>query len=736
MIEKGNYDFFDYDAHKGQFVEAFARVYGEEHRNEISRRLDTVQYIPYIEPTVVYEYYNQLINMHSDELIHEFKKLMGLKRVPREMAEIIWSEEKLDSPLVFSIVFGTNLDDMSQFASMKDDLDDARDIREKAYKLFGLDGEDKFERLKDIVRVLNRAMTIVGNRYPCDVVKDIRRYQENKVTALQMFLTKLNKSGFPFTQKDMDILAKPDIDFVDITGLDCNMILFNRNVGNPGLAYWFTSENQSKCVNGASPEEIEEILKGRLQYWALNLDEGANAFKYVSAEEIMGKAKPRDVMDFIRRMEREVNELASTYQEEFNFTCELADGIEQYRKAYADGLYSGCKFVKNINRDYQDNVHDPFKSQWVTYMDNVQDAFGNPVNYIFFNESGNMTPKGLLGNLIHELGHVIRRSDPMYDEENGLDIERIGIHTTAKQLNDGKVGDYVIWDDQIMQLEENINERIRREVEKEFEELYGIVMQDSDIPYLEQKEMACLYDYWDFITEDFYNHFKDAILEHPLNLDFDMYYQYQNPPVSNKEAYTNLIKEKIRRFLTPNAFSSTGCVDRMKVSQLGNMIAYFQTQILPILEDHDVNLEEFKNQTGDTWRTLSLDVKDDIEVVRENARKVFEAMLADEQALLDYRREINESDLRSGLMPAIIHNIKTARDNAKVRRGERKEERKIRRAERKLMPWERIVEPEETTLELDEETFQKLIESGQLVLNEDGSYELREIVEETTQEMN
>lgn len=720
MIENGNYDFFDYEKHKDKFVDSFAQVYGEEHRGEISRRLDTVQYIPYIEPNVVYEYYNQLLNIHSDEIIHEFKKLMGLRRVPREMADIIWSEEELDSPLVNSIVFGTNIEDMAQFTGMKKDLDKVLAVREKAYELFGLDGEDKFERLQDVVRKLNNAMTIVGNRYPCDVVKDIKRYQENKVTSLQMFLTKLSKHGFPFTDKDREILAKPDFDFVDATNLDCNLILFNRNIGKPGLSYYFTTQNQNLCINGSTPENIETILKGRLQYWALNLEEGSNAFKYVSQDEIMGDTKPRDIMDFIYRMERELNTLAETYYEdEFNFSCEWADLIENLRQAYADGIYSGCRFMKNINKEYQSIIHDPFKNEWVTYMHNKLDTFGRPINYIFFNESGNFTTNGLLGNLIHELGHVIRRSDAVYDEENGLDIERVGIHTTARQVVNGQVGGYTIWDDEIMQLEENINERISQEVMKVFMDKYGCVMQDSDIPYLEQQEMACLYNYWNFITEDFYNHFREAILEHPLNPDFDMYYKYQNPPTSNKEAFINYINEKIRRTLTPNAFSTTGVVDRMKVSQLGELIAYFQTEILPVLGEHDVTGEEFNTRSGDAWRTVPIETKDAITHLEEQVKNVYESMLADESALVEYRRQVNEGEMTSGLLPAIKMNAKTALQNMLANGKSRANKLKIWFKNRNKLPWERESveesqqgESQEYILEIDEETLKKLEAEG------------------------
>ncbi|MGN0961914.1 MAG: hypothetical protein ACI4PF_06945, partial [Christensenellales bacterium] len=379
MIENGNYVFFDYEKHKDKFKDIFTQMYGEEYKEEISKRLDTVEYIPYIQPEVIYEYYNQILNMHSDEIIHEFKRFMGLRRIPKQMSEILWDESELESPLINCMAEGDNLENMPFLDQINEEQKSKYlETREKGYKLFNLTGDNKFEELQDIVRVLDRAIRLVRKRYSCDVVRDIRRYQENKLTSLQMFLTKLSKSSFPFTDKDRELLAKPDFDFVDVTNLDCNHILFNRNVGNPGIIYYFNSECQQTCLNGTNLDAIEEILRGRLQYWALNIEDGCDNFSYVTQEEVFGKEKPRDRADFIKRMERQLNEMATSYPE-YNFTLELADNVETLRKYYADGIYSGCKFVKNINKDYQNTVHNPFENSWVTYLDNQSNIMGSPV---------------------------------------------------------------------------------------------------------------------------------------------------------------------------------------------------------------------------------------------------------------------------------------------------------------------------------------------------------------------
>lgn len=657
MIKNGNYEYFDFEAHKDKFKEVFVKVYGEKFRDVISNRLDTVQYIPYIEPTVVYEYYNQILNNHKDEIFGAFKKFMGLKTISKEMADLLWSETTLESPLVRCISEGENLADYPNYASDEKDKKEMLKNRNKAYKLFGLTGKNKLEKLQNIVRLLDKSMTLVGERHKCDVVRDIKRYQENKATSLQMYLTKLSKNGFPFTDKDREILAKPDIDFVDVHNLDCNRVLFDRNVGNPGLIYFFRSEANEVLQKGENVPQIEQILQYRMMYYLLNEPEIEKEFEYVTKDEVLGKVQPIERIEYLNRLGRELSIIQQKYPD-YTISPELADSVEQYRQVYADGIYSGCKFAKNINKDYQRTVHDPFESEWVTYLEHDKDMMGAPVNYIFFNESGNKTPESLLGNLLHELNHVIRRSDSYLDKSGTMAITRIGIHTTARyNMGDGTVSDTVVWDPDIMQVEENINERISRVLKKVFMNKYGCVYGDSDIKYRNQEEMTCLYDEWDFITEFFYKHFKKSIYEHPLNSDFDMYFRYQNPPVTSKEAIVNSIKEKYRRTVTPNAFSETGKVDSKKVSQLGELVKVFREDVLPVFYDYGVSFEDFKTRSGN-YATLPLQTRDLIDEIENETRNVCRSMIADERAVANYQRNIQEGKIGSGAMSVLTSDVK------------------------------------------------------------------------------
>lgn len=669
MIKNGNYVYFDFDANKDKFKDVFTQVYGEKYRDAISRRLDTVQYIPYIEPTVVYEYYNQILNSHKDEIFGAFKKFMGLKSISKDMAELLWSEKDLESPLVKCISEGENL---ANFPNQVDDEINKKEMlrnRNKAYKVFGLTGKNKLEKLQDIVRLLDKSMTLIGERHKCDVVRDIKRYQENKATSLQMYLTKLSKTGFPFTDKDREILAKPDIDFVDVHNLDCNRVLFNRNVGNPGLIYFFRSEMDEILHKSEDVPSIEEILNGRMMYFLLNDPNLPKEFEYVTANEVFGKTKPVERIEYLNRLSRELVLIADNHPE-YVLPSMLADEVEEYRNAYADGIYSGCKFAKNINKDYQANVHDPFESQWVTHLEHDNNIMGSPVNYIFFNESGNISAEGLLGNMIHELDHVVRRSETYLDKTGNMAVTRIGINTTARyNMGDGTVSEPVIWDADVMQVEENINERLSRELRKAFMEKYGCVYGESDIKFRDQKEMTCLYDEWDFITEDFFNHFKDAIIRHPLDQDYDMYFRNQNSPVTRKEEIMNAIREKYRRTVTPHAFSETGVVDFKKVAQIGELVRLFQKEVLPVFYDYNVDLSDFQTRSGN-FKTLPLDTRDFIDAIEEQTKAVYESMLADENAVAKYQQDIKTGKYKEGSISKFTTDIMDTINRAKKNSGD------------------------------------------------------------------
>lgn len=664
MIKNGNYVYFDYEGNKDKFKDIFTQVYGEKYKDTISRRLDTVQYIPYIEPTVVYEYYNQILNSHKDEIFGAFKKFMGIKSIPKEMADLLWSEKDLESPLVKCISEGENL---ATFPNQVDDEINKKEMlrnRNKAYKVFGITGKNKLEKLQNIVRLLDKSMTLVGERHKCDVVRDIKRYQENKATSLQMYLTKLSKTGFPFTDKDREILAKPDIDFVDVHNLDCNRVLFNRNVGNPGLIWYFRSDMDEILHKAEDVPSIESILNGRMMYFLLNDPNLPKEFEYVTGDEVFGKTKPVERIEYLNRLSRELVLIADRHPE-YVLPNTLADSVEKYREAYSDGIYSGCKFAKNINKDYQANVHNPFENQWVTHLEHDHNIMGSPVNYIFFNESGTMPSEDLLANMIHELDHVVRRSEAYSDKSGKMAVTRIGIHTTARfDMGDGTVSEIVVWDPEVMQVEENINERLSRELRKAFMDKYGCVYGSSDIKFRAQEKMGCLYDEWDFITEDFLNHFKDAIIRHPLDLDYDMYFKNQNPPVTNKEAVMNTIKEKYRRTVTPNAFSETGVIDCKKVSEIGKLVKTFQDKVLPVFYDYKVSLEDFKTRSGN-FKTLPLDTRDLITAIEEETKAVYESMLADEKAVEKYQQDVKDGKYKSGSVSKITTDIADVISRAK-----------------------------------------------------------------------
>lgn len=658
MIKNGNYYFLDWEAHKDKFIEVFKEFYGEGNEQEVQDRLETTVYLPYLEPEVIYEYYGKLILDHKDELVADFRKRMGLKKVSAEMADMLWSSETLDSPITNCLANGENLEQLANFDP--EGVGKLLQDREKAYKLFGIDGENKLDQLHDVVRQLNRSIRTIEERYPCDVFRDIKKYQQNKVSALQMYLVKLAKYGIKFSDKDDDIINNPDIDFVDFTNLDCNHILFGKNIKTPGLIETFSSKYEAILQAGTDISTIEDILKARLQYYYFQ-NGCEDTFTYVSLDEICGRKQPKDIYDFLERMNQELLE-QSIADPESTITPQTADFIEKIRGVYADGLYSGCKFAKNINKEYQEAVHDPDESQWVTYLNHIDQHADRPINHIFFNESGTLTAEQLLANMIHELNHVASRGPAESDSTGKYVYERIGIAISAKGVTDGVLSPhYARWNEGVMSVEENVNERLSQEILDLFLSKYDNPYEESDVPFRKQKdEMECLYDYWNPLTDKFYERYRDAIILHRINPNFDMYYDDEGLYATNKEQFMRNLSSKFRRVVAPTSFSDLGVVDYKKVAELGELVHSFREHVLPHIADSGVRLSEFIDRKGENYRTLPLAVRDALDAYYWEADKIFGKMIADEEKLYDHKTALIDGQLPVGqpLVRRVINDVK------------------------------------------------------------------------------
>jgi len=640
MIKNGNYYFFDFDKHKDKFMDVFTEFYEDRNAEEVKKRMDTIVYIPYLEPEVIYDYYDQLMNEHKSELVKEFIHLMGIEKANKKLTRLLWDDQEFYSPLVQCIAEGNNLEVMP--IENENWRDEQLQTRQEAYEVFGIEGDDavKFTKLQDIVRTFNIAMRNIEEKYPCDVFRDMKKYQQNKVAALQMYLIKMSKLAYPFTEKDLEIINKPDFDFVDANNLDCNNILFQRNVGNPGFYTYFTSEMDEILNKSKNPSDIEKVLMGRLKYWAINLD-GCDEFEFVSYNELFGGVKPRDIDDFIERMQQELYNLSQKYPE-YAPTAKSIDNIETIRKLYADGLYSGCKFAKNINREYQDTVHNPFSASWCTYLDYENNDYNKPLNFICFNESGEMDPVRLLANLIHEVNHALSHGEAVMHKSKKAATTRLGILTNVKKATkDGKLDiNYKKFDNGILMLEENVNERLSQELLDIFLSKYECPFEESDKVYRDQTQMECLYNYWDFLTEEFYQRFKDCIKEHRINPNYDMYFDFDKQEATKTDTIINTIKSKYLRFAYPDSFSTYGVLDYRKVEKLGKIIALFQDSVVPELTSRDVGIADFLDPQNDKYKTLPLYIRDLIVSASDASNIIVSAMVEDYENINNYQEAI------------------------------------------------------------------------------------------------
>lgn len=654
MIKNGNYEFLNFDEVKDQLVDAIVEFHEGKYKNIITEKINSIVYLPFLRPKNIYKYYNQLITKYKDEVIAEFTKLTGYPFLSPKISNIVWSKEESYSPLLQCIQDGDSLETMPTLdPKNKEKL---LQCREDLYKFFNLKGEDRFAQLQNLARLVKKAIKKVEENHPCDVFNDINKYEQNKLTALQMFLTSVVKTGYSFTDKDKEIINNPNIDVIDVVNLDSYNILFNKHVGNQGLYFYFTAECEEIINQNTDLFYVEEILKGRLYFWMLMYgDEICNSFKYITMKELTEETSPKERKSIIGKLIKELDELPIE-KSEMKHVCSYADVVEGCRERYTGDLYSGCKFASYVQY-YNTGETDLFKEPiWITYTENKY-SLKDQVNYILFDESDLQSVNNLINNLIHEVYHVIRRGATNLDKTGKTAVESFGISLNTRKFEDGRVSDYCqIWDENVLQLEENINERMSKEISDIFIKKYPNPYKESDLNCKDDEPFVVYYDLYNFITEKFYSTYKEYLKESPFQEENGLYYSNEQQPLTIKDFIKQSITSKAKRILTPNAFSEKGRLDFYKVDKLSGVITDFEMNVRPFIEDYEIlSFEDLNDKSLDK---LPTEIRWYMEDLKRKGENVCKDMSIDETQLRRYRRLLNTGKVKSGYGNAIMYTMK------------------------------------------------------------------------------
>lgn len=652
MIKNGNYYFLDYDAHKEDFIQILIDDYGKDKEDLIRERMSKVVYVPYMTYDNVIDYYSQSMTEHSDEIYKAFSRLRGVK-LNKRMKELIWKD---GGSKCFAANFeGENLDDCEFFLG-KEYCDEVRQARKEVCEAFGITAENIIPEIQTLCRQVKAALRTVADRHPCEVYKDVEKFINNKNSLLQKYLTYVSKYYLSMTERDIDIINNPDFDSYDVDNLDCRYMFFDNTIGNPGLVSYFTTESQDYVINGTIDDQLR-ILIGRTKWYALN--GGVECLKYVKPEELFGEDQPADKEEFLERIMSEL-EYQVISQPGAAMNLQVADAIENNRKFLAETQYYGCRFAQNLNKSWDGDVHTAAsENQWMTTMGYMGGRVEVPINTIFFNEDTKQSPESLLSNLIHENNHAVAFGNALISKNNKRAYGRYGLVGTLLAIDkEGyNMGSYIIPDyNGILAIEENLNERQAKVQTEKFLKKYACPFEACDIKHQQYSDkFVCLYDYWNFLTEKFYQIYGDRIKDTRVSEGQKFYFDTEGlPPATKVESVLDFVRAEYRKRVNPEKFEEQGFLSYNKIKRLGKIIEQFQENVLPTLEDGQVSIEELEARSGEHYDQLASNIKLLIESLETSANRIVEQMQQDN---IDSRRRLITRTVRKSDAKELVEKV-------------------------------------------------------------------------------
>lgn len=619
---QGNYEWMDFESEKPRFIDAFVRFYGEKYRDIITKRINDIEYKPYLDREFVTDYYGKVLSENRDELCHYFGVLAAC-HMSDEMKDLVWNSEKEQSDIIYSLFGGVDFE--KSRALSQETKKEIRELREKIANAFKLshDPVTQYQQIRRLYTMYRRATRELANFHKSDILCDAQKYFNNSFRLSKYYLASIRTDGlYKFSKGDTERLARENFTNADLLAMDSYGLFYTNSLDNPGLASYFTTENFAKIaqinVDRNIDPEAASIMFGQLKYAYIN---GAK-LKYLTKEEI-----EEYTLEFTRdQILKVLNEYNYQMRNHFNLFLdrESADTIEGYRELYAMQLSSGCKFRANLDAynktKYTHSDNDEL--QYCMYPGYVDSNPNKPHTTIFFNESEYYDKDVLLSNLIHEIDHcvthgratkVIKRYLPVVrkgalgavnkflhfilrdkpKDSMGRAIVQSGVHYDKYYLQSGKIIGKAYEHQGMADLEENINERLAQEISEIY--LYNNNSPFVDSALYDEKAIhdekddrfECQYLLWNFLTEDFYNTYYKAIKAYRINHKFPFYFSSGKLCENRTDRVMSYIKDKYDRHFRPGDYKRTGFVDYQKVEKLGDLIEAFKENIMPAVNIAD-----------------------------------------------------------------------------------------------------------------------------------------------------
>ena len=672
MIINGNYKYLDFEANKQKIIDIMLSVYGAENEDNITERMNKVEYVPYTKYECVIDYYSQSMNKYKDEIYKKFEEISGI-RLFKLSKDIVWKDG--GSKLFLAIMEGENLDSCECLLT-KETCDEIRKARKYVCQVFGINENNAVAEIQKLCRYTRQALDEVAKAHPNDVNRDVQKFISNKNELIQKYLLYINKYYMNLTKRDMDILNNPDFDTYDVENLDCRYMFFELGLSSPGLISYFSTANEEILENGTIDQQID-IMEGRVRWFAFN--DGPETLKCVTPEEIFSKVEVKDKKDYLKRLMKELD-YQKLAQPEMIIECKTADNIEAYRRILSDMQFMGCKFAASLNRNYNGQSHSSISDmEWFTTMEYDGGTINAPINKIFFNEDTRLSPDSLTQTLIHECTHAISFGDAFISRSKKKAFGNFGfagrlydIEKDNRIVKEIEYNDY----DYIINVEENQTEKEANETYNNFRLYFEPLFEPCDIePEYYSDDRESLYDYWNILTSKFYEYYGSKIKESRVT-NKKIFFDNDGVPSSNVfERTIDYVRHHAQNIVDPEGHEKYGFLSYNKVLKLGKVIEDFKNDVLPVLVEENVPAIEVTQKSGPHYDELDESIKLAIAEYEAKANSVVDSMIKD--SANEISRSIDRAVLKKNVKSVLNTVTKPVRDVTDFIKGKNNKKKKV-----------------------------------------------------------
>lgn len=634
MIENGNYRWLDYDSEKENLKNVFTAYYGEEYKDTVNERIDSINYVPYHSYAYVRAYYNKFVTIFRKEILDNFFEMTGLKRTKqREEVLLPHDAETIQDSYILNILQPELL--LNKMGEVSKDVFEEQDrIARDVKNAFGIKAkdDDDFEiKVAKLRYKLSKAIRKVIDNNPCDVFDDMLKVNDNVDKATNEYLMYAQKLGFKFSEHDKDYLEHSKRLADDISVFDANGTLFaNGDISEPGIIEAYTTY-ADKILKNKKKDKTDNptvIMFKRLKYMRMQ----GVPFAYLD-EELFDLSSPlfldEDQKKEIEKEYEKQNELGNIPY----FPTKMADLLEVKRRGLVDTLTDGCKFDKNLipakANGFEHNSQDRTQFFMLPYY--RRNMTTRECRDLYFCEDEVYSDDGTLGTLLHETNHAVSQKVITKDYLHGE--VRCGLEVQDAKLLGEHILDVASSDTATTAIMENVNERQAQELLDIYLGMYGNTVPSGD-NVMQKQSFNTLYTYSNYITQEFYDLFSEHFKRFNIDPDFDIYFK-KTTPDNLVDTLKEKVSRKLNRKLDPAGYvGNNGILDYENVRKLGQLCSIWEQNY--VLGNEDM-ISPDDLVMGTNFSELDDETINAIFEIRKRKDKIMSDILDDAQKYGGYR---------------------------------------------------------------------------------------------------